>query len=808
MSVMGRFITVIISLGFIGIIAACGIIVWALDYYAKDLPDFAFLKDYEPPVVSRVYAWDGRLMAEFAAERRVYVPINVVPDRVRQAFISAEDKNFYHHNGIDFRGVARAMLSNIQNIGTGRRPEGASTITQQVAKNLLLTNEVSYARKIREMILAFRMERVMAKDRILELYLNEIFLGQRSYGVGAAALTYFDKALEELSLEEAAFLAGLPKGPNNYHPVRKQEQAVIRRNWVIERMTVNGYVSDEQAMIAKAKPLEVALKQDNRNLVEAPYFAEEIRRFLEQEYGRSGLYEDGFLVRTSLRPDYQKMAETALRKGVVAYDRRQGWRGALSQVKAMDEWATALAALPTPEGVIDEWRLAVVISRDTGGIKLGFADGTEGDLPAQGYRWTGKTARQLVDRGDVVAVEYMHDDERYELRQIPQVQAAMVALDPHTGRVLAMQGGWSYGSSEFNRVTQAKRQPGSAFKPFVYLSALQKGYAPNSIVIDAPVEFETGNRGEIWRPSNYSNQFYGPTPIRVGIEKSRNLMTVRLANAVGMDDVSQLAEDFGIYETMEPHLANSLGSAETTVLDITAAYAMLVNGGQRVTPAFIDRIQDRDGKTVYRRDGRPCDGCGPMVDWRGDINVPVPLDTRAQIVDPRHAYQMVSILEGVVQRGTAVRLRSLSQTLAGKTGTTNESRDAWFVGFSPDLAVGVYVGFDNPRPLGKKETGSSAALPIFKDFMAQALEGQSPMPFRIPEGVSLVQINAATGARAQPGDPKVIWEAFLKGQEPSAVGRIMLDDQGVTVMPTNNVMEESFPIPDSESSITGTGGIY
>lgn len=808
MSVFTRVMTVLLSLGLLAVIVAAGIVVWALDHYAKDLPDFESLKDYQPPVVSRVYAWDGRLMAEFASEKRVYVPVESIPTRLIEAFISAEDKTFYTHNGIDFRGIARAMLTNIKNLGTDRRLVGASTITQQVAKNILLTNEVSYARKIREIILSVRMERVMSKDRIIELYLNEIPLGQRAFGVGAAALTYFNKALDELTLGEMAYLAGLPKAPNNYHPIRKTERAVARRNWVIKRMVINGYIDEAAAQIASAKPLTVTLKNKERNVVKAPYFAEEIRRFLEGKYGRAGLYEDGLLIRTSLRPEYQDMAESALRDGVMSYDRRHGWRGAIKSIKSVKDWRQSLMDLPTPKGLIEDWQQAVVLGFDKGEISIGLESGAVATLDSESYKWTGRSAKNLVKIADVIAVEAV--DDGWALRQIPQVQAAMVAMDPHTGRVLAMQGGWSYNSSEFNRVTQAKRQPGSAFKPFVYLSALQEGYAPNSIILDAPVEFKTGNRGEVWRPSNYSNKFYGPTPIRVGIEKSRNLMTVRLANAIGMEKISTLSNQLGIYEDLPPHLANSLGAAETTVLNMTAAYASLVNGGHRVAPAFIDRIQSRDGETVYRRDDRPCARCGPIVQWHDGVDVPSPMDDRPQIIDPRHAYQMVSILEGVVQRGTGVRLKPLNQTLAGKTGTTNESRDAWFVGFSPDLVVGVYIGFDNPKSLGEREGGSSAALPIFKNFMTQALQDKSPVPFRIPDGVSLVQINATNGARAQPGDPKVIWEAFLKGQEPSASGRIMLDDRGMSVMPTYREEFEMLPVmPEAtEPSITGTGGIY
>lgn len=807
------FLTMV-SLGILGVILAVCIAIYAISYYGQDLPEYASLKDYEPPVVTRLYAGDGKLLAEYAEEKRIFVPIQVIPDVVKHAFISAEDKNFHSHNGVDYIAITRAMVTNFKNLGSGRRPEGASTITQQVAKNFLLTNEVSIERKIKEAILAFRIEQAMPKEKILELYLNEIYLGLGSYGVAAAALNYFNKSLEEIDVHEAAYLAALPKAPNNYHPVRKYDAAIARRDWVISRMQIDGHISKKQAEIAQTKPLEVT-NRDGSSVIDAEYFAEEVRREIVALYGTDVLYGGGLDVRTSLDPKLQEIAERELRNGLIEYDRRHGYRGVLGHIDSLDNWAKKLGEFARPEGMIDRWKMAAVLKVTPASATIGFIDKSQATLELQYLSWAreplpkqkvGKeitSVRQVLKAGDVIMVEHVDlgDKKVYGLRQVPAVNGALIALDPHTGRILAMQGGWKQGTSEFNRATQALRQPGSAFKPFIYLAALEKGFTPATLVLDAPFVIDQGPGLGLWRPSNYSNEFYGPTPIRVGIEKSKNLMTVRLADFVGMPYIIDTAKEFGVVDNMKPLLANSLGSSETTLLRLTTGYAQFVNGGKRITPTLIDRIQDRRGKTIFVHDNRPCKACGKLIEWK-DQNPPVIPDMREQIADPRHAYQIVSMLEGVVQRGTGIRIKSLGRPLAGKTGTTNESRDTWFIGFSPDLVVGVFVGFDEPQPLGKKETGSSVAVPIFKEFMAEALKDTPPEPFRIPPGIRQVLINAETGTRTKPGDDRVIWESFLPGTEPTDQIYI-LDGKGISVMPT---------IPgtdiDSGAAVTGTGGLY
>lgn len=829
------------SIGFLGAVVAIAGFVGLLSYYGKDLPDYSELRNYEPPIVTRLYAGDGRLMAEFAQERRVFVPIEFIPDRVKHAFIAAEDQNFYTHSGVDLLAITRAALRYGKDKLTGvrRRPQGASTITQQVAKNFFFSSEVDLSRKFKEAILAYRMTKTMTKDHILELYLNQIFLGGGSYGVAAASLYYFDKSLEELNVAEAAYLAALPKAPNNYHPVKDHERALARRNWVIGRMLDEGYITQSQADLAIAYPLE--MKSDTSESVEAPYFAEEVRRELAGHYGEDALYQGGLAVKTSVDPTYQNIAERSLRDGLMAYDMRHGYRGGIAKLESMDDWRKQLTDLSVPEGTLRDWYPAVVLEVVAGSAKLGFVEREQGVLKLDDAKWARKylnegyalgpavsSLTQVVEMGDVVLVEAKTGEDvknEYLLRQVPIIQGAMIALDPHTGRVLAMQGGWNYqyGGSEFNRATQAKRQPGSAFKPFVYLAALDKGFTPATLVLDAPFVLEDEVAGT-WKPTNYSKEFYGPTPLRVGIEKSRNLMTVRLADFLGMDLVSQYSDHFGITDRMQPLLANSLGAAETTLLRMTAAYGMLVNGGKKITPTFIDRIQNRHGNTVFKHDARSCIGCGEMIKWEGQPVPEVP-DGRAQIADPRTTYQMVSIMEGVVQRGTGVRLRSLNRPLAGKTGTTNESRDAWFIGFTPDLVVGVYTGFDNPRSLGRRETGSSVALPVFQSFMEEALADVPPVPFRRPPGIRSIRINAETGVRARPGDQKVIWESFVTGTEPTDEMYI-LGENGISVMPSyymNNydayVPNGSSQTPDGEGYIpptgggapsvnTGTGGLY
>ncbi|MCZ6764392.1 MAG: penicillin-binding protein 1A, partial [Alphaproteobacteria bacterium] len=674
-------------------------------------------------------------------------------------------------------------VKNVLRFGSNRRPVGASTITQQVAKNFLLTNEVSIERKIKEMILAFRIEQAFTKDEILELYLNEIYLGARSYGVASASINYFDKALEDLTVGEAAYLAGLPKAPNNYHPVRRPDAAKGRRNYVLRRLTEDGYIHPDTAAREAAAEINV----DGLNVagyIEAPYFAEEIRREIVNRYGEASLYEGGLSVRSTLDPRLEAIAVTVLRDGLEVYDRRHGWRGPVTRFDNFDDWAVRLAETEVPPGAGD-WDMAVVHAVYVETAKVGFADGTAGEIPFAELRWARKwlpdqllgpeifRVGDVLEVGDVVLVEALTQDEDgapyppsiYALRQIPDIQGAIVALDPHTGRVLAMVGGYDPAISVFNRATQAWRQPGSAFKPFVYMAALDSGFTPTTRVMDAPIVIDQGPELGKWKPENYSNRFYGPIPMRVGIEKSRNLMTVRLAQAIGMERVAEYAEAFGVVDELPPVLSMAIGAGETTLIRLTAGYAMIVNGGHRIEPTLVDRIQDRTGRSVFRHDTRPCDVC-LGVEWSGQ-EPPVLPDIRERVVGEPTAYQMVSMLQGVVQRGTGRRVSSIGHPIAGKTGTTNNSMDAWFIGFTPDLAVGVFVGFDAPRTLGRRETGSSAAAPIFRDFMIAALANQSVSPFRIPEGIRLIRVDGDTGLLADASSQRVILEAFKEGTGPT-----------------------------------------
>lgn len=824
MKFLGRMILFLISLGFIGAIAGVIVLGAVIYKYGQNLPDFQNLKDYQPSVVTRVYAADGRFLAEFAQERRIFVPVSEISDRVKQAFTSAEDQNFYRHKGVDLFAVARAIVTNLRNHGS--RMVGASTITQQVAKNFLLTNERSFERKIREAIISYRMEQIFTKDHILELYLNQIFLGSRSYGVAAASLNYFNKPLSQLTVAEAAYLAALPKAPNNYNPATHYDEAIGRRNWVIDRMLDDGHITQAEADIAKASPLQT-VERENNEVVDAPYFAEEVRRELIKRFGEE-TNTGGFAVRTSIDPKLQAFAEIALQNGIIAYDRRTGWRGPLESTHDTSEWMLKLKDYKTPPEMISRWNLAMVLSAKKTEVEIGLRDGRRVQLPASEIEWA---KSKPLSAGDVIMVEETTETTEKDggkdgtktetavikLRQIPKVQGALVALDPHTGRVLAMQGGWKATGNEFNRATQAMRQPGSAFKPFVYLAALDKGYTPSSIILDSPITF-TDTAGNVWQPENYSGEFYGPTPLRVGVEKSRNLMTIRLAQQIGIQNVVDYAKRFGISDTMQPHLSNALGSQETTVLKLTAAYGMIVNGGTKITPSFIDRIQDRNGKTIFTAGSSACAGCGPLIRWEGQ-SVPEITEQSEQIADPRTAYQMVSILEGVVQRGTGKSLMELDIPIAGKTGTTNDSKDAWFVGFTPDLAAGVYIGFDDPKSLGKKETGASAALPVFKEFMKNALKDVPPTPFRIPKDVRMVLVNAANGRPTSADDPNAIWEPFLAGTEPDASGSYTPPssdsaysagsehiDSVVDQSVTNDILQ---PNPDDQQpSLQGTGGLY
>jgi len=745
------------------------------------------------------------------------VPIKATPKRVIQSFLAAEDKNFYIHPGVDVLSVIRAALTNVRNIGSSKRPVGASTITQQVAKNFLLTNEVSWKRKIKEAILAFRIERALSKDRILELYLNEIYLGFGSYGVAAAALNYFDKSMDELTIDEAAFLAALPKAPNNYHPVKKPKAAKARRDWVIGRLLVGGLITPAEAELAAARPLQVR-QRSATEYIRADYFAEEVRRQLDNRYGEEKLYKGGLSVRTTLDPRLQAIADTVLREGLETYDRRHGWRGPVARLPEgtrLDvkiEWRRALAKIPPVKGV-GSHLLAVVIGLRPDDALIGFGDGASGRIPLAEMKWArpwmenqkrGPKVTSPADvlvPGDVIVVDPVTANAKgvaypagsYGLRQLPDVDGSIVALDPHTGRILAMSGGYSYERSQFNRVTQAMRQPGSAFKPFVYLAALDHGYTPSTLILDAPFVIDQGPGLPKWRPANYTKKFYGPSTMRLGLEKSRNLMTVRLAQTIGMEAISEYAQRFGIVDFLPEKLAMALGSGETTLLRITTAYAMLVNGGKRITPTLIDRIQDRHGETIFRHDRRNCVSCRATIWTRQET--PAIADTRKPVTKPGSAYQVVSMLKGVVERGTGRRIRAVGKPLAGKTGTTNADKDTWFIGFSPDLAVGVFVGFDTPKTLGRRETGSSVAAPLFRDFMAAALEKKKAIPFRIPPGIRLVRVNAATGELARAGDKKVIYEAFKPGTVPTGRTEVL---EGESWTAERNVWQPA----------TGTGGLY
>jgi len=787
-------------------------------HFSKELPDYSQLQDYEPAVMTRVHASDGSLLAEYAKERRLYLPIQAVPKLVINAFIAAEDKNFYEHNGIDFSGIARAGTVFVQNYGSGRRPQGASTITQQVAKNFLLSNELSWSRKIKEALLAMKIERTFSKEKILELYLNEIYLGIGAYGVAAASLLYFDKSVHELTVPEAAYLAALPKGPNNYHPFRRRDEAIARRNYVIDRMVEDRYLTAAEGEKAKKEPLKVTQRPTGAHIFAAEYFAEEVRRYINDNYGEKKLYEGGLSVRTTLDPKMQVLARKQLTEGLVRFDEGLGYRGAVTRVDLTGDWGIKFAEVKALSDVAP-WRMALVLDVSDQQARIGFQPAREPNgtlvkeretaiVPLDGVKWAKPTwgpvkgkvpvkVSQVLEAGDVVYVEPIAGkDGQYRLRQLPEISGALVAMDPQTGRVLAMVGGFSYDQSQFNRATQALRQPGSSFKPLVYAAALDNGYTPSSIVLDAPLEVDTGSG--MWKPENYEGKFYGPSTLRFGIERSRNVMTVRLAQDLGMPLIGEYAKRFGIYDNLPPYLSFSLGAGETTLMRMVGAYAMFDNGGKKVVPTLIDRIQDRYGKTIYRHDQRECRGCD-AAKWDNQAE-PSLIDRRERVLDPMTAYQITSMMEGVVQRGTGTAVREVGKPIAGKTGTTNDEKDVWFIGFSPDLVVGVFMGYDKPRHIADRATGGALAAPIFRDFMKVALADKPAVPFRVPAGIKLIRVDPRTGMRAGPGSTGVILEAFKPGTAPpdyySSVG--VTDSEGRPV---------SVP-PESDRMIRSGSGLY
>lgn len=792
---------------------------------AKHLPNYESLKNYTPDLMTRIHAANGELIGEVATEKRLYLPIESIPQNIKFAFISAEDKNFYKHFGIDPEGLARAVVTDIKYFLQGRRLIGASTITQQVAKNFLLSSDVSFERKLKEAILAIDMEKTYSKEHILELYLNKIYLGRGAYGVAAAALTYFNKSVNDLSLAEIAYLASLPKGPNNYDPFKHKNKALERRNWVIDRMLENGYITKNEASEAKILSLGISTHTIESNSFATNYFVEEVRKQLMSQYGADKVYGGGLSVRTTLNQQYQDVAKKALCNELIKFDHNKGWRGPFSHLDLKDNWQKEFANIETMQDM-SQWQLAIVyaVNDKQANIYLQSPIDLAGNynknltkailnnntmnwayrlLAKDGtYLRKAKGVNDILHVGDIIYVQKNTDSEnKYDLQQIPEVQGAILAMDPRTGRILAMVGGFSFSQSQFNRATQAYRQPGSAFKPIVYATALDHGYTPASVVLDGPLEIDQPD-GTVWKPKNYEGGYVGPATLRYGIEYSRNLMTVRLANDLRMETIADYAKKFGVYDKMPPVLSMSLGAGETTLLKMVTAYAILANKGQAITPAFIDRIQNRYGKTIYKQDTRSCEDCN-VANWQ-DQPEPIPVFDKEQVLDPMTAYQITSMLEGVVQRGTGKSLRYLNKHIAGKTGTTNDSRDAWFIGYTPDIVVGVYIGYDQPKSLGFGGTGAMLAAPVFGEFFAKALKDEPDITFQIPEGMTEISINRKTGMRANENDDDSIIEAFKPGTGPAdsyqVIGNGSSFREGVRVAPISETAQEAIE--------NGSNGLY
>ncbi len=728
-------------------------------YFSIGLPDYKKLSNYQPPISSRVYSSDGKLIAEYAIQKRLFVPYDSIPEKVINSFLSAEDKNFFKHPGVDAKGIIRALVKNLKNISQNKRLEGASTITQQVAKNFLLTNEVSIKRKIKEAILAFRIERAYSKERILELYLNQIYLGQGTYGIAAASLEYFDKSIKELNYADAALLAALPKAPSKYNPYKYPEIGKFRRDLVLQNLEQNNFITKKQ--LKKFKNQKLNLKKRKIIILnEANSYTEEVRRSVKENYGFEKLYSQGLSIKTPLNINFQIQAINSLRKGIEQYDRRHGWRGPITNSTTTKLWKEKIEKFKLDPTL--NWNFAEILKINEKGIEFKLLKEKNNTdikfLKLSDIKWTlnKKKISDVHKTGDVIFVK--KEKNSWKIKQYPKVNGGIVVLDPFTGDVLALVGGFNFKSSEFNRVTQAKRQPGSAFKPIVYAAALENGFSPNSIILDAPFVESQGVGLKNWKPENYGKKFYGPSTLRKGIEYSRNLMTIRIAKILGLDKILDLSKNLNIYDEIPELLSVSLGAAETTLIDLTSAYSSFVNGGKKIEPNLISRIQDRRGKTIFQVTNRECIGCDKFISKTNDY--PIIKNTNKRVFSEETAYQMTSILSGAVERGTAKKLKSLKVPLAGKTGTTNNNFDAWFIGFSSDLVIGVYVGFDNPKTLGKYETGSKAALPIFKDFLENALFKDDFKDFKIPNNIYLTSLNYDTGLKSVSGDKNTIIEAL------------------------------------------------
>jgi penicillin-binding protein 1A len=736
-----------------GLLAAFSIlaVLWA---FSNNLPDYKFLKSYKPSVSSKVYSGDGELVNDFSTEKRIFVPYNAISEKVINSFLSAEDKNFYSHPGVDAKGVMRAVINNISNITSSRRLEGASTITQQVAKNFLLTNEVSLNRKIKEAILAFRIERALSKERILELYLNQIYLGGGAYGVASASLEYFDKSISELNYDEAALLAALPKAPSRYNPYKDIVLAKFRRDLVLKNLYENNYINKIQYKEFVDK--KIILKKRKKTFTEdTSYYVEDIRKNVVNQLGFNKVYKQGLNISTPINLGLQKIAIKSLREGLISYDKRKGWRGPLLREKKIINWKDKIGKFKLEKSI--NWNLAIIKKINKFSVEIKTENNLNGIIKYENISWIKKEFSEILKIGDVVYVENLNDNV-FALRQLPLANGGIVVMDPFTGRVLALSGGFSFKKSEFNRATQALRQPGSAFKPFIYALALENGYTPSTLILDAPLVLEQGYDLKMWKPENYGKKFYGPSTLRMGLEKSRNLMTVRIAQDLGLKKIVNFSKQLGIYENPSELLSISLGSAETTLLKLTSAYSSFINGGKLVKPIMIDRIQDSEGNTIFNNEKRKCINCNQISPLNN--NYPEIEDKFLQIFSPQTAYQMTSILEGTVQNGTGRNLKNLNLDLAGKTGTTNGNTDTWFIGFTSKLAIGVYVGSDNPVSLGKYETGAKTALPIFKSFIKNAVKKEDARPFKVAEGILMRVIDPITGERALTGSKSTIIEAY------------------------------------------------